>query len=54
MASGAPATLRYYWDSCVFLSYLENNPARVSHVESILNRAAEREVQVLTSTLSHN
>lgn len=52
MANGAATTPRYYWDSCVFLSYLENNLARVSHIESILNKAAEREVQVLTSTLS--
>ncbi len=42
----------YYWDSCVFLSYLENDPDRVSHIESILNEAAAGKVQILTSTLS--
>ena len=52
MGKGHEKRRRYYWDSCVFLSYLENDPDRVSHVESILNEAAAGKIQIVTSTLS--
>lgn len=43
---------RYYWDACVFLSYLEDDPDRVSHIESMLSKAAEGKIHLLTSMLS--
>jgi predicted nucleic acid-binding protein len=48
-------TLRLsYWDSCVFLSYLENHPERVPVIEAMLDDAKEyqRDQKIITSTLS--
>lgn len=52
MSSPSSAVPQYYWDSCVFLSYLENDPDRVSHIESFFNKAVARDIQIVTSTLS--
>ena len=52
MSSRSPTVARYYWDSCVFLSYLENDPDRVAHIESFFNRAVECDIEIITSTLS--
>lgn len=44
--------LVYYWDACVFLSYLEGHPDRAPHIQSLLTSAEAREIRILTSTLS--
>ena len=52
MGRRATSVPRYYWDACIFLSHLEDDPARVSHIESMLSKAAEGDIQLFTSTLS--
>ena len=52
MSSRSPAVPQCYWDSCVFLSYLEDDPDRVAHIESFFNKAVESDIQIVTSTLS--
>lgn len=43
-----------YWDSCVFLSFLENTPGRAATIELLFDevRRAPRERRIITSTLS--
>jgi predicted nucleic acid-binding protein len=45
-----------YWDSCVFISWLDNIPDRVKHIAPILSVAdpagKKRQYRILTSTLS--
>lgn len=44
---------RYYWDSCVFISYLENEPARAPIIHAHWERAAQRgDIQILTSAIT--
>ena len=45
-------TLRVYWDSCVFLSYVEGVADRLRDIDPFLERAAKGEIELLTSTLS--
>jgi predicted nucleic acid-binding protein len=42
---------RYYWDSCVVLSYLEGTADRVSQIESFL-RLDKDQAQLVTSVLT--
>jgi len=43
-----------YWDSCVFLSYLENHPDRATIIESMLDEVKDnqREQRIITSAVS--
>ncbi len=43
-----------YWDSCVFLSFLEDTPEQAAIIEQLLDEVlrAPREKRVITSTLS--
>jgi predicted nucleic acid-binding protein len=43
---------RYYWDSCVFLSYIEGTPDRVHDIETLLNEAANGTIEIYTSMIS--
>lgn len=43
---------RYYWDSCVFLSYIEGTPDRVDDIEAVLLEAEEGKIEIYTSTVS--
>jgi predicted nucleic acid-binding protein len=41
----------WYWDSCVFLSYVNEDPARVSTIESLLGKSGV-DFQIITSVAS--
>jgi predicted nucleic acid-binding protein len=43
---------RYYWDACVFLSYVDGDEDRVADIEYFLRRAELSEIEIVTSTLS--
>jgi predicted nucleic acid-binding protein len=47
---GMPDT--FYWDACVFLSAVNGDPARLPHIEAMLDAASKGDLVVLTSTLS--
>lgn len=41
---------RYYWDSCVFLSYIQDDPGRADVIEAMLDAAKRRDILIYTST----
>ncbi|MEX2284171.1 MAG: PIN domain-containing protein [Gemmatimonadota bacterium] len=43
---------RYYWDSCVFLSYIQNLAHRAGEIEAHLQKAADGKLEIVTSTVS--
>src|SRR3984885_3410939 len=43
---------RSYWDACVFLAWLNNEPDRAAVVDSLLRSAGAREMEIVTSVLS--
>lgn len=43
---------RYYWDACVFLSYVEEQENRLPDIDSFLTQAKKGEIEIVTSTLS--
>lgn len=43
---------RHYWDSCVFLSYIDNIPGRADIIERLLQQCADGEVEIWTSHFS--
>jgi predicted nucleic acid-binding protein len=45
-------TERFYWDACVFLSYINAVPDRVAVVEDFLSRSRLGKIEIVTSTLS--
>lgn len=42
----------FYWDACVFLSYLEGIEGRAHEIEAILDEAAAGSIEIITSELS--
>jgi predicted nucleic acid-binding protein len=44
--------LRFYWDSCTFISRIQGDPDRIAQLEYITDEAAERRMQIVTSTLA--
>ena len=40
---------RLYWDSCVFLSYVEREARRLPDIEALLGRANNGDVEIVTS-----
>lgn len=43
----------FYWDSCVFLAYLNKEPGRFNEIESLWQEIAkEKDSRVITSTVS--
>lgn len=43
---------RFYWDSCVFLSYLNETPGRVEIIEDLLSQAKAKKIEIYTATVS--
>ena len=44
---------RVYWDSCIFISYIEQTPDRIAVIDAILHQAHNaRDVEIFTSVLS--
>jgi predicted nucleic acid-binding protein len=43
---------RVYWDSCVFLSYLNETPDRAPHIEALLTQAEAGKLEIVTSTVT--
>ena len=41
-----------YWDSCVFLSYVNEYRERIPTIEALLERSARGEIQLYTSEIS--
>ncbi|MCU1487938.1 MAG: OppA [Actinomycetia bacterium] len=41
---------RVYWDSCVFVAYIGGEPDRARNVADLLEDAAERRIEIITST----
>jgi predicted nucleic acid-binding protein len=44
---------RIYWDACVFLSYINGLPDRLTIIDELLRLARAGEFELLTSSLSH-
>lgn len=42
-------TRRIYWDSCVFLSYLEEEAGRIEILETLRHQSARGEIEIVTS-----
>ncbi|MBA2514595.1 MAG: type II toxin-antitoxin system VapC family toxin [Solirubrobacterales bacterium] len=47
-----PSPQRIYWDSCVFLSYVNEDEGRVGDISSLLEGARKQEIELVTSTVS--
>ncbi len=43
---------RVYWDACVFLSYVDEDPDRVQDIQTLLDEARRGEIEIVTSTAS--
>lgn len=43
---------RVYWDSCVFIDYIEREPGIIATLDAIVAAAERDELQIVTSTLS--
>jgi predicted nucleic acid-binding protein len=43
---------RSYWDSCVFLAWINGEPGRAAVVDSLLRKARTGELEIVTSVLS--
>jgi len=41
-----------YWDSCIFLSYINDEPKRVNIIEDVWRNILNDKKKVLTSTIS--
>lgn len=44
--------LRIYWDSCVFLNYVNQTPDKLPAIDQLLLNARNGEVEILTSVLA--
>jgi len=44
--------IKYYWDSCAFISRIQGDPDHIKVLEHLTDLAAEREVQIVTSSLT--
>jgi predicted nucleic acid-binding protein len=42
----------YYWDSCVFLAYISNEPSRANVIETMLEECRKGSIQISTSMLT--
>jgi predicted nucleic acid-binding protein len=47
-----PDTLQLYWDSCVFLSYVDGVPNRLPDIDELLKQAERGTVEIVTSAIS--
>ncbi|MGH7557373.1 MAG: hypothetical protein ACREMD_06290 [Gemmatimonadota bacterium] len=47
-----PEVPRYYWDSAVFLSYINATQDRVADIEGHLEQARQGKLELVTSTVS--
>jgi len=43
---------RYYWDACVFLTYINGVPDRVPIIDDFMSRSRRGEIEIVTSVLS--
>ena len=44
--------IKYYWDSCVFISRIQGDPARIDVLQHITDEAAQDKIQIVTSTFT--
>jgi predicted nucleic acid-binding protein len=42
----------HYWDSCVFLALLKNEPDKINECLAVLKAAKNRQVTIVTSALT--
>jgi predicted nucleic acid-binding protein len=42
----------FYWDSCVFLSYIEETPNRLPDIDGLLENAEKGKIEIITSTIT--
>jgi predicted nucleic acid-binding protein len=52
MPSKGRTVRRLYWDSCVFVSYIEKDAARFADIDAILDEARRGDVEIVTSVAS--
>jgi hypothetical protein len=51
----AGANLLYYWDTCIFLAWLNDErrkPGEMDGVREVIGRSKRREVRIITSVLT--
>jgi predicted nucleic acid-binding protein len=49
MASKGQAPPRVYWDSCVFISYIEQQATRYPDIDALFDEARKGDIEILTS-----
>jgi predicted nucleic acid-binding protein len=49
--AGKPDKLSY-WDSCVFLAWVKEEPGRVGHVDALMDEETAGRLKIITSVLS--
>ncbi len=47
-----PDVPRYYWDACVFISYIDEQAGRLDDIDALLGEARRGEVEIVTSAVS--
>jgi predicted nucleic acid-binding protein len=48
-----PAKRPYiYWDTCVFISFVQNDPRRIETLDSIVDESRRKEILIVTSMIS--
>lgn len=47
-----PETPRVYWDACVMLSYIDDEPERAPNISALLGEAREGRIEIYTSVVS--
>lgn len=50
--SPKPEAALYYWDACVFLSYVNGIEDRCSHIRPMLQEASNKQIRIVTSVMS--
>jgi len=43
---------KYYWDSCAFISRIQGDPEHIKILEHFTDKAAEKEIPIVTSSLT--
>ncbi|MEX1000053.1 MAG: PIN domain-containing protein [Thermodesulfobacteriota bacterium] len=48
--------MRFYWDTCIFISWLKNEnikPGLLEGIEEIVKQVDKKEIEIITSVLTH-
>ena len=43
---------RFYWDACVFISYIEKTQERLRDIDGLFEKAVQGKIEIITSTFT--